>query len=431
MSRPESGDAPLLCVEGLTKDFHVYPSPLHLAFHMTLGFGKYPTVRALEDVTFDVRPGERVGVVGRNGAGKSTLLRLLAGGLNATAGRIEARGRMATMLELGTGFHPDVSGRENIRMGGLVIGMSRAEIERKVQSIIDFSELHAFIDMPFRTYSAGMQARLAFSVAVAREPDIFIIDEVLGAGDGHFMAKCIQRITDICDRGTTVLFVSHQPGLIVRFCPRCVWLDKGRVRLDGPAEEVCKQYEVSLHEESVRSLTAAGQGAQDEADRARFGGGEVRVCGFQILGPEGAEATRLSMGRSVEFVIELESRQDLDDVILGINVIRKDGSAALVLVSNSVMQEGGEAISFPISVRCGRNRVTAKIEHLWLGADAYSVTLAVARGRRLDPSYHVGPADYVDVVKRAGGFSVARPGQIFNTQAESPAVWSSGPIDAA
>lgn len=225
---------------------------------------------ALRDVSFQVDAGENIALVGGNGAGKSTLLGIVAGVIAATSGEVRKVGRMGALLELGTGFHPDLTGRENIHLNASLLGFRRADVEREFDAIVDFAELSEFIDEPVRTYSSGMVARLAFSVAVHIDPDILIMDEVLSVGDKGFQQKCQKRIYNLARQGKTLLFVSHQLAAVEAMCPRTVWLEKGRVRLDGPTEEVLPVYEAAMTKlpqrrdsvEEVRTRSAVG----DDAD---------------------------------------------------------------------------------------------------------------------------------------------------------------------
>jgi lipopolysaccharide transport system ATP-binding protein len=211
---------------------------------------------ALRGITFDVPKGNIVGVIGPNGAGKSTLLRIITGLLDPTSGGVRVKGRISAILELGTGFHPDFTGRQNIIIGGLCLGMSRDEIEARSSWIIDFSELGHVIDRPFRTYSSGMQARLTFATAISINPEVFIVDEALAAGDSFFVAKSFKRIRDICRSGATVLLVSHGTDQVAHLCDQAIWLDGGKIRAMGAAREVAKQYDYETH---VRISEGIGQ----------------------------------------------------------------------------------------------------------------------------------------------------------------------------
>ncbi len=197
---------------------------------------------ALRDVSFEVRPGEVVGIIGRNGAGKSTLLKVLSRITEPTAGRVTLHGRVSSLLEVGTGFHPELTGRENIFLNGSILGMSRAEIRRKFDAIVAFAEVEKFLDTPVKRYSSGMYVRLAFAVAAHLEPEILIVDEVLAVGDAAFQRKCLNKMQEVGQHGRTVLFVSHNMPAITRLCPRTVLLNGGRVQADGPSPQVVRDY---------------------------------------------------------------------------------------------------------------------------------------------------------------------------------------------
>lgn len=197
---------------------------------------------AIDDVSFNIKKGESVALIGRNGAGKSTSLGLVAGVIKPTSGEVTVRGRVASMLELGGGFHPDLTGRENIKLNASLLGLRKKEIEQKLDKIIDFSELGDFIDEPIRVYSSGMLAKLGFSVITQIEPDILIIDEVLAVGDIAFQNKCINTINSFKEKGTTILFVSHSMGDVVKICDRVVWIENHKVKMIGDAKYVTSEF---------------------------------------------------------------------------------------------------------------------------------------------------------------------------------------------
>lgn len=200
-------------------------------------------VWALKDINFDIRQGEAVGIIGRNGAGKSTLLKILSRITEPTEGRVTIRGRVASLLEVGTGFHPELTGRENIYLNGAIMGMTRAEIKRKFDEIVAFAEVEKYLDTPVKRYSSGMYVRLAFAVAAHIKPEILIIDEVLAVGDIAFQKKCLGKMGDVAKEGRTIIFVSHNMGAIRSLCERVVWLDNGKIKEDGTASKVVRDYE--------------------------------------------------------------------------------------------------------------------------------------------------------------------------------------------
>jgi ABC-type polysaccharide/polyol phosphate transport system ATPase subunit len=298
---------PVIAVRHLSKAFKVYQNPGDVLKEILFRRPFSHDAWALRDVSFDVMRGEVVGVMGKNGAGKSTLLRILAGTLDKTGGEVQITGRVSAILELGTGFNPLLSGRENIYTGGMVLGMSRQEIERKLDWIIEFSELRAVIDQPFRTYSSGMQARLTFATAISVDPDVFIVDEALAAGDAIFVSKCMRRIREICDSGATVLFVTHSSQAIAQLCDRAIWIENGSVRLIAGALDAVREYDYAVHEAISRNegsverltTTAAPQVNADQVTDASapavsesvFRRGPVEIDTVEFLDANGVGTT--------------------------------------------------------------------------------------------------------------------------------------------
>lgn len=218
------------------------PFLVHDALKRLLGRRSGEEFWALRDVSFEVRRGEAVALMGGNGAGKSTTLGIVAQTIRPTSGTVEVHGRVGALLELGAGFHPDLTGRENIYLNASLLGLHRAEIEENFRRIVNFSELADFIDVPLRNYSSGMYVRLGFSVAIHIHPEILLMDEVFAVGDAHFQQKCIKRVLGFKAEGKTLLFVSHNPDSVRRICDRVIWLDHGHIRMDGPTAEVLKAY---------------------------------------------------------------------------------------------------------------------------------------------------------------------------------------------
>ena len=260
------------------------------------GNRKRETIWALRNVNFEVAHGEVLGVIGRNGAGKSTLLKILSRITQPTTGRAELFGRVASLLEVGTGFHPELTGRENIYLNGAVLGMKRAELDRKFDQIVEFSELEKFLDTPVKRYSSGMYMRLAFAVASHLEPEILVIDEVLAVGDAQFQKRCLGKMRNVASQGRTVLFVSHNLNAVQSLCQRAIWLDEGKVIKEGTASEVIGEY------------LASGKARQSEEvwnDIATAPGNDfVRLHRIRVR-PEGASAAD-ALTIKTPFVMEVE-----------------------------------------------------------------------------------------------------------------------------
>lgn len=251
-----TSEASVLSLKGLSKCYNMYPKPVDALLEAVTGKTRHSQFWALKDINLEMQRGEVLGIVGRNGAGKSTLLKIIAGTLNASSGSIVKKGKVSAILELGSGFHNEYTGRENIIMGGMCMGMTREEAVAKTEEIIEFSELREFIDQPFKTYSSGMQGRLTFATAISIKPDIFIVDEALAVGDILFQAKCNKKIKEIADSGATILFVTHSLSTVYDLCNRGILLHRGELLQDASPREVGYSYEELLHKENRKTQKA-------------------------------------------------------------------------------------------------------------------------------------------------------------------------------
>ncbi len=261
----------IIKIQNMNKVYKIYSSPVdRLKESLSPIKKKYSHEHyALKEINMEVKKGESIGLLGTNGSGKSTLLKIITGVLNPTNGDVEVNGKVSALLELGAGFNPEYTGIENIYLNGSMMGYSREEMEKKIDSIVDFADIGGFINQPVKTYSSGMFARLAFSVAISVEPEILIVDEALSVGDSRFQIKCIEKMEQIKENGTTILFVSHGIEQIRRFCDRAIWIEKGILRADGDVNDVADQYENFLiYGESNSQLTNIEQNSDSEKNKS-------------------------------------------------------------------------------------------------------------------------------------------------------------------
>jgi lipopolysaccharide transport system ATP-binding protein len=364
---------------------------------------------ALRDVNFGVYAGEAVGIIGENGSGKSTTLKLISRILEPTSGSVSVRGKVSALLELGTGFHPDLTGRENIFLNGSLLGVPRKEMQKRYESIVDFAELHEFIDTPIKHYSSGMVMRLGFAVAISVNPDILLTDEVLAVGDEAFQRKCLDYIAALRRRGVTIIFVSHALDAVRSLCRRVIWLDKGRVLADGPAAEVIDQslaYENEKHAERLRtaqpdvetvpqSATALHGSPEDiarleatdgdeplreeEAEDneapaevlpvSRWSTGDVEITDVQFLGENGEPTTLFLTGKPLTIRMCYEAKHKVDDPVFGIALYTENGT-----------QLNGPNTRFAglkVPHIEGKGAVEYRVEELPLLSGRYDVTVAV------------------------------------------------------
>ena len=263
---------------------------------------------AVKNVSFEIQHGERVGIIGRNGAGKSTLLKLLSRITEPSRGRITLRGKVSSLLEVGTGFHPELTGRENIYLNGAILGMHRSEIIKKFDEIVAFSEVEKFLDTPVKRYSSGMYVRLAFSVAAHLEPKILIVDEVLAVGDAQFQKKCLGKMDEVGREGRTVLFVSHNMAAIRQLCSRCLLLDKGQLVMDGLTDSTLQRYNQLARDIKIDDKTSIND------NRFRRGGGAIRFTGIEIVNSVGESCTDFKMGEKIIFKMGFKVFREMSGV---------------------------------------------------------------------------------------------------------------------
>lgn len=365
---------PVIRLQQLGKCYQIYEKPGD-RLKQSLWRGKkqfYREFWALQDVNFEVQKGEAVGIIGRNGSGKSTLLQLIAGTLNPSAGGVEVNGRLAALLELGSGFNPDFSGRENVYLNGAILGLSQGEIDRRFDEIVAFADIGEFIDQPVKTYSSGMIVRLAFAVSVCVEPDILIVDEALAVGDMAFQLKCLERLEQLTRSGTTLLFVSHDIATVKAFCQRAIYLVNGRVRATGSASDMVELYLLDMRDSQRQALTSHSQvkvkpnlGGEHAIAFGTDQGHVVMACFADSQSTQSAFST----GDTVTVKIEVEYDQTVKHpavslvlhdhrmVDLAGRYFRIEGKRAESGLSRAALE-----VNFPASLNGGQYFLTVRLE---------------------------------------------------------------------
>jgi lipopolysaccharide transport system ATP-binding protein len=328
-------------------DLHAGNRTLTSSLRVLTGAGRNPDAfYALSDVSFDVARGEAFGIIGRNGAGKSTLLKIISGITGPSSGEVEVNGVVSSLIELGAGFHPDLTGRENIYLSGAIHGMPRKIVEEKFDDIVDFAELWDFIDVPVKKYSSGMYARLGFAVAVSVEPEILIVDEILSVGDVFFQQKCFARIREIIRQGTTFVYVTHDIGGLQNLCSRALLLDTGRVEFIGATSEAVSRYFAKLGKKSSdvqegrKKINLSAQGAESCRFTVKeiveesilpervggFGDGKLEILGVRVTNEEGVDSLHVRMERELHFFIVLRSNDAITHPQVGLNLYDRMGN---------------------------------------------------------------------------------------------------------
>ncbi|BAZ03592.1 ABC transporter ATP-binding protein [Calothrix sp. NIES-3974] len=322
---------------------------------------------AINDISFEVKKGDRVAIIGRNGAGKSTLLKILSRITEPTRGRINIKGRIASLLEVGTGFHPELTGRENIFLNGAILGMSKGEIQRKFDEIVAFAEVEKFLDTPVKRYSSGMYVRLAFAVAAHLEPEILIVDEVLAVGDSQFQKKCIGKMEDVGKEGRTVLFVSHNMSAVEALCTRGILLESGRLFLDADVKQA-----INIYLEKSYSLTETPLAHRQD----RTGSGKVKAVDFKILDVDEKEVNSLQSGKDYYFEVGYlnNTGKSLNDIVVSFDFLDEKGNTILLLRTNFTDSN--------LTINANKGYIRCFVKNLPLAQGSYRFISFISHGER-------------------------------------------------
>lgn len=413
-----------IIADGLSKEYHIYEQPHHRLLQMVFRGRRHfhKTFHALQDISFQVRRGETVGIIGRNGAGKSTLLQLLCGTLTPSSGTVDVRGRVAALLELGAGFNPEFTGRDNVYLNASILGLTHAQVDQRFDDIAAFADIGEFIDQPVKTYSSGMYVRLAFAVIAHVDADVLIIDEALAVGDALFTQKCMRFLRRFCENGT-LLFVSHDSAAVTSLCERAIWLERGTVRAIGPARDICKDYNAEIYQQDRSASQAAkGEVGNTAAPKRKpvqaidheplvvedarweslkdsplrnamtvqafnpqdsFGTGKMQVLDVWLETLDGIAQNSITGGETVELIIRYRSEITVDSVIVGFQL--KDRRGQILFGDNTCIT----TLDSPVGIRMGEEQQGRfRFQMPLLQSGEYSITVSVAEGTQQDHIQH-------------------------------------------
>ena len=378
-----SSDIPAISFEGVSKRFALSFDRPQTVLESIIGIfrrrspdrGNQREIWAVKDVTFDINDGQCVGIIGRNGSGKSTLLKLCTRILRPNEGEIRVRGRVSALLELGTGFHPDLTGRENIYLNASLLGLNRNDVNAVIDDIIAFAEIGEFIDVPVKNYSSGMYMRLGFSVAIHMRPDILIVDEILAVGDQAFQNKCYERIYEMKRQGVTIIIVSHHLDTVRNICSEVIWMDRGRVRKVGQTEEILHHYLSHMLGTDDVSVSAAIVVGNFE----RWGTGEVQINEVRLLNGAGAAQNKFKTGEPLTIELHFRANEPVENPEFGLALHRSQDGVHVTGPNNLVAGR-------PMGRVSGEGVVRYRIDRLPLLPAKYLLTVAV-QNSKLQTSY--------------------------------------------
>lgn len=401
-------------VRDVTKSFKVYldkGSQLkeRLLFRKR---SRYEERKVLRGISFSVKKGEAIGLIGHNGCGKSTTLKLLTRIMYPDSGSIKMQGRVSSLIELGAGFHPDMSGRENIYTNAAIFGLNKKEIDSRIQSIIDFSELKDFIDNPVRTYSSGMYMRLAFSVAINVDADILLIDEILAVGDANFQSKCFNKLREIKSHGTTIVIVSHSLGQIEQICDRSIWIHEGLIKAEGPPKEIDLEYldymSRKIQDRNKKSEEAADtEEPAENKDGKRWGSGEARIKRIRSFASDGTEQSVFRVGEDIRLTVDYTVKKPVQDAVIGFGIFDMNGVQCYG--TNTRIDKLPEMTL----TKDGTAEITMKNVQLLSGE--YMIDIAIEQGEGIPVDYY-RQAYKIQMLSAYGDAGIARVDHTWNLQ---------------